>query len=76
MLGPAIGRLLHECAMYINGNYKVDELCRSLPARLAERVNDTKGERLRHRVYKYAMTPATLCVFADPSLGLEGSRPR
>ena len=40
--------LLQERAMYINGNYKVDELCRSFPARLAELVNDTKGERLRH----------------------------
>ena len=40
--------LMRECAVYINGNYKVDELCRSFPGRLAKLVHETKGERLRH----------------------------
>ena len=40
--------LMRECGVCINGNYKVDELCRSFPDRLAELVHDTKGERLRH----------------------------
>ena len=39
--------LLVECAEHINENYKVDELCRSFPARLEELVAKG-GERLKH----------------------------
>ena len=40
--------MLKDCAVYVNGNYEVDELCRSFPTRLEELAKVTQGERLRH----------------------------
>ena len=40
--------LMRDCAMYINGNYEVDQLCRCYPDRLNELARITKAGRLRY----------------------------